>query len=390
MNRRRSPQRGPQIISSVFAALTLLSACKSGEAAATGAGGGPGEGEAAQPPTSARVDRLVEKTIIDFDEYLASLTSRRSINLYPQIAGYVRSIHFNPGDTVKAGALLVEIDPGQQRALLRSLDANLQTRKAALAYAVQNDESSRGLVTAGVLGELDFQQRHSQRATAEADVKAAEAQIEAQSALLRFYAITAPIDGIVGDFPVKVGDYVDPQTRLTSVDQNKSVEAYVYVPMTKANAIRKDTTIQLVDDSGTVVCEEKPSFISPQVSVDTQTVLVKATCPNKGTLRAAQVLKARVVWSRRPGVTIPISAVTRESGQYFAYVVERNPEGLVAKQRAIEVGPIQDNDFVVMKGLEAGTEIVATNIQKVHDGSHLAPPPIAAPGDKPVAADAGR
>ena len=326
----------------------------------------------------ARVDRLEAKTLTDFDEYLASLTSRRSITLYPQVSGYVRAIRVKPGDSVHAGAVLMDIDPGQQAATLRSLAANLQTKKANLAYAVQNDESSKELVTAGVLGQLDYQQRRSQRLSAEADVKAAEEQMQAQSDLLRFYTISAPSDGVVGDVPVKIGDYVSPQTRLTSVDQDKLIEAYVYVPITKANAIKPDTTLQLIDDQGKTICEQKPSFISPQVSVDTQTVLVKAICPNTDNLRAAQVLKARVVWGRHPGVTIPTDAVTRQSGQYFAFVVERGAQGAVAHQRQIDVGAIQGNDFVVLKGLEPGTEVVVSNIQKIHDGAPVMPLPASA------------
>jgi RND family efflux transporter MFP subunit len=345
-----------------------LAACHSSEAAPQGAGGGPG----AMP---ARIERLPEKTLTDFDEYLASLTSRRSITLYPQVSGYVRAIRAKPGEAVHSGAVLIEIDPGQQAATLRSLAANLRTKRANLAYTIQNDESSKELVAAGVLGQLDYQQRRSQRLSAEADVNAAEEQMQGQSELLRFYTIVAPSDGVVGDVPVKIGDYVNPQTRLTSVDQDKLIEAYVYVPITKANAIKPDTTLQLIDDQGKTVCEEKPSFISPQVSVDTQTVLVKTICPNAGDLRAAQVLKARIIWGRHPGVTIPTDAVTRQSGQYFAFVIERGHESgqATAHQRPIEVGLIQGNDFVVTKGLEAGDEVVVSNIQKIHDGAAIVP-----------------
>jgi RND family efflux transporter MFP subunit len=319
------------------------------------------------------VVHLETKIITDFDEYLASLTSRQSITLYPQVSGYIRSIHVQPGASVKAGARLITIDPGQQDGLLRSLQANVETRKASLAYAIQNDESSQNLLKAGMLGQLDAQQRHSQRVSAEADVRAAEAQLNAQSALLRFYSITAPINGVVGDIPVKVGDYVEPQTLLTSLDEAKMIEAYVYVPITKAGSVTRGTAIQLVDDGGRVLCESKASFISPQVNVDTQTVLVKTLCPNNGSFRAAQVLQARVIWSRHSGVTIPVAAVTRQSGQYFAWVVDHSGKSTVAKQRAIEVGAIEDNSFVVTKGLEAGTDVVVTNVQKIQDGAPIAP-----------------
>src|SRR5689334_16988283 len=102
--------------------------CRSTEAHGEGAG---------MPPTPVDVDKLAEKTIAEFDDYLASLTSRRSITLYPQVSGYVRRIPVKPGDKVAAGSLLVAIDPGQQAAALKSIQAGLETKRANLAYAAQ-------------------------------------------------------------------------------------------------------------------------------------------------------------------------------------------------------------------------------------------------------------
>jgi RND family efflux transporter MFP subunit len=364
----------------LLTAAVLVVGCRSGEGGAPHGGFGP---------LPVQVARLGERTVTDFDEYLASLTSRRSITLYPQVSGYVRAIPVKAGQKVQQGTVLMHVDPGQQAAALKSLEANLATKRANLAYAVQNDESSRDLVKAGVLGNLDYQQRHSQRLAAETDVKAAEAQVQAQADLLRFYDITAPTDGVVGDVPVKVGDYVSPTTRLTSVDQDRMIEAYVYVPIDKANAVKADTTIQLVDGNGSTICEEKPSFISPQVSVDTQTVLVKTICPNAGDLRAAQVLKARIVWARKPGLTIPTSAVTRQSGQYFAYVVEPGEKGPVAHQKPIETGAIVDNELVVTKGLAPGAQVVVTNVQKLRDGAPVQPTEVTPDAGPPAAAQQG-
>jgi len=342
-----------------------------GSAVAVGCRGVEAQPQAA-PPLPVSILRLTEKPISDEDEYLASLTSRRSITLYSQVNGYIRKIPSKPGDRVKQGALLIEIDPGQHAATLKSLAASLETRKVTRDFTIHHDDSSKNLAAAGLLSDLEYQQRRSQRAAAEADVKVAEAQVQAQADLLRYYRITAPSDGAVGDVPVKIGDYVTPQTRLTSVDQDNLVEAYVYVPINKAATITAETRVALLGEDGQPICEEKPSFVSPQVNVDTQTVLVKTICPNDGRLRTSQVLKARMIWSRRPGLTIPTVDVTRQAGQYFAFVVEAGADGaLVARQRPITVGAIQGNDFVVTGGLTPGIEIVGSSIQKIHDGSPI-------------------
>jgi RND family efflux transporter MFP subunit len=340
------------------------------------AGGGYG-------PMPVSVVKLKTEEVTDEDEYLASLTSRHSITLYAQVTGYIQAIGVKPGQEVKAGALLVQIDPAQQASTLRSLQAGLETRKANLSFAVQNDESSKGLVKSGLLSELDYDQRHSQRVSAEAELRTAEAQVEAQGDLLRYYRITAPTTGLVGDVPVKIGDYVTPQTRLTSVDQDNLIEAYVYIPVARVKSMTPETTVTLVGEDGKALCDEKPSFVSPQVNVDTQTVLVKAICRNEGALRAAQVLKARLVWQKHDGLTVPTSSVTRQAGQYFVYVLgigESAEAGNVARQVPIKVGAIRENSFIVTGGLSAGNEVITSGIQKLHDGapvSRLAdgPPP---------------
>jgi RND family efflux transporter MFP subunit len=365
-----SPARG--ILRWTRRPLRLAATTLFGGAMSVGCHGAEAQPEAA-PPLPVSVLKLTEKPINDEDDYLASLTSRRSITLYAQVSGYIRRIPHKPGDPVKQGARLIEIDPGQQASTLKSLAATLETRKATRDFAVRNDESSKNLVASGLLSDLEYQQRHSQRAAAEADVKVAEAQVQAQSDLLRYYNVAAPSDGTVGDVPVKIGDYVTPQTRLTSVDQDNLVEAYVYVPINKASNIKPETKVALVGEDGQSICEERPSFVSPQVNVDTQTVLVKTICPNDGRLRTAQVLKARMIWTRRAGLTVPTVDVTRQAGQYFVFVVEPSPEGtLVARQKPITVGAIQGNEFVVTGGLAPGAEIVGSSIQKIHDGSPIA------------------
>lgn len=327
-----------------------------------------------------RLLKLQSKPIPEQDEYLASLTSRQSLTLYSQVTGYIRAIYVKPGQAVKKGAPLVEIDPRQEVANLQTLKANLATKKAALAYAAINDDTSRGLAAQGVIGQLDYEQRRSQRAQAEADVSAAEAQVKAQIELLSFYHIVAPGDGVTGDVPVKVGDHVTPQTRLTSVDQNNLIEAYVYIPVTKLGSISPESTIALLGDDGSVVCEEKPTFVSSDVNVDTQTVLVKTACPNGGGLRTAQVIRARITWARKPGLLVPTIVVSRMAGQQFVFVARPGQNGLVAKQTPIEVGPIIGNDYVVTKGLEPGAEVVASSLQKMRDGAPIAAQPEAPPG----------
>jgi multidrug efflux pump subunit AcrA (membrane-fusion protein) len=90
-------------------------------------------------------------------------------------------------------------------------------------------------------------------------------------------------------------------------------------------------------------------------------------------MRVQQFIKARIVWQTAPGVTIPIVAVTRVSGQYFCFVAEKQGEGLVARQRPLRVGEVLGDDYVVVSGLKPGEQVVVSGVQKIGDGAPVQP-----------------
>jgi multidrug efflux pump subunit AcrA (membrane-fusion protein) len=131
--------------------------------------------------------------------------------------------------------------------------------------------------------------------------------------------------------------------------------------------------VRIVDSTGNVVAESHVTFVSPQVDDQTQTVLLKAGITSTGSLRPAQFIRARVVWGTRQTPTVPVLAVSRVSGQYFAFVAEPEKDGLVARQRPVKVGEIVGNDYVVLEGIEEGDRVVVSGTQFLRDGTAVNP-----------------
>jgi multidrug efflux pump subunit AcrA (membrane-fusion protein) len=95
-------------------------------------------------------------------------------------------------------------------------------------------------------------------------------------------------------------------------------------------------------------------------------------------------VRAQVIWSTEPGVTVPVTAVTRINGQFFAFVAEPGSAGaLVARQRAVTMGRLIGNDYVVQTGLKPGDKLITSGIQKIGDGSPVKGP-ASAPGGAPA------
>ena len=113
---------------------------------------------------------------------------------------------------------------------------------------------------------------------------------------------------------------------------------------------------------------------APRVDPATQTVLAKAALRESPPfVRIQQFVKIRVIWRSVPGLTIPLTAVTRVNGQYFGFVAEPAGTGFVARQRPLQIGEVLGNDYVVKGGLKPGERLIVSGIQKIADGAPVKP-----------------
>lgn len=307
-------------------------------------------------------------------DYLATLKSRNSAAIQPQVEGDVTRIFVRSGERVEAGAPILEIDPRKQQATVNNQEAAYKSKLATMEQDRIDLERKQKLFAAGVIAKSDLDASQSAYNAAKADADALEASIREQQVQLHYYNVKAPTNGIIGDIPVKVGDHVTSQTLLTTLDHGGELEAYVYVPSEKASQVHIGMPVDLLDESGKPLVRTKIFFVSPRVDTDSQTLLVKTQVPNKEMrFRNAQQVHARVIWSERQMPVIPITAVSRLSGKLFAFVAEGEGQKAVARQRVIEVGDLVGNDYSVLEGIKPGDKIIVSNVQMLADGMPVIP-----------------
>ena len=165
---------------------------------------------------------------------------------------------------------------------------------------------------------------------------------------------------------------------LTTVDENDVLEVYINVPVQQAPLLKVGLPVRFIDDRGQLLATNKINFVSPNVDTATQTVLAKAPLvEGRGQFRADQFVRARVVWSEAPGLTVPVTGVLRINGQYFVFVAEKGGPGTVAKQKPVDLGEIIGNDYVVRSGLAPGEQLIVSGLQKIGDGAPVQAGPAA-------------
>ncbi|MFS8821394.1 efflux RND transporter periplasmic adaptor subunit [Synechococcus sp. W60.2] len=400
----------------------LLAACRPG---GPPRGMESGEGQ----PTPVAIGAVEERLIQETSEFIASLGSQQVASIRPQVSGQVTQVFVRLGSQVSAGAPLFAIDSRQQQAAvagqaagIAAAQANLESSRAVLSQLradrlrleaaaefardqhqrnlrllaegaisqAQVDQSSRDLRQAEAALAAQQEQIRAQEAAivrAEREVERARAEAERQQVQLQFFQVTAPFAGIVGEVLVRQGDYVTPQTVLTTLTQTQALELNLNIPLQQAPRLRIGTPVQILDSRGEVIGTSQISFIAPEADASTQSVLAKALLENPAgqlrkaygpLVRPAQFVRTRILWEERPALLVPATAVARLGAQTFVYTAqtteppeEGKPPGAVAVQRPVRLGSLYGNSYEVLEGLKANEPIVLSGLQKIRDGAPI-------------------
>lgn len=385
--------------------------------------------------TPVKIFPVETATVSDSSEFIAGLDSRRSVTLQPRIEGQISQISVRAGEQVATGRPIIQVDPREQeatvssvtaaaaaarsevtsaRATLKSLQAERLSNVSDVQFNQKQYKRYSDLATQGAVGRSTadeytntIQTARAELATTEAEIRAqqatvaqaqravqeAEANIRERQAQLGYYQITAPFPGTVGNIPVKVGDFVDTDTQLTTITQNQPLEVEIAVPIERGPQLRQGMTVELLDGQGKSVGNSRVFFIAPNTATSTQSVLVKSLFDNsQNQLRADQYVRARVIWNQSPGVLIPTTAITRLGGETFVYVAQEQTQEeqaqqkrsqeeqsqpaetqLVARQKVVKLGAIQGNNYQVLEGLKPGERLIVSGILSLRDGAPITP-----------------
>lgn len=329
------------------------------------------------PPMQAMPVKTVEVVlapVAQSNEYVATIKSRRSATMQPQVNGRLIQIQVHSGDRVKAGQALMSIDAQPQLATVQAQRATEQQKKAVYDFNTIELERQRKLFDAGVTSRDALDQAQQAYSNSKADYESAVGLRKTQEEQLAYYTIRAPFDGIVGDIPVHVGDYVSSGTVLTTVDENADLEAYIYIPTERSSQARLGLEVELSDTSGRLLEKTKIDFLSPQVDPTLQGILVKAPVHvTPEMVRNAQLIKARIIWSTKPMAVVPVLAVTRQGAQSFVFVAQSKNGHFVASETPVTLGETVGNNYSVTSGLNPGDRVIISSTQFLVNGMPVLP-----------------
>jgi membrane fusion protein (multidrug efflux system) len=323
-------------------------------------------GPPADLPVTVDLAPVSIEAILETVPAVGTLEPDESVEIRPEVSGVVTGIHFEEGQRVEKGSLLIVLDARKQEARVREVEAALELAKA-------NFERAQKLLADRTVSQEEFDQTASRLA-------ADEAVVALERARLKDMTITAPFTGVIGRRQVSIGQFINVGTTLATIYAMDTLKIAFNVPERYLGRIKLGQEVQVtVTPFPDRIFTAKISFISPQVDANTRTLSALAELDNrKGELKPGLFANVRTVLDQRENaMTIPESAAFLIGDDLTVYV-EKDGK---AQIRTIKGGIRLDGRLEVLEGLSPSERVILGDSRKLGDGRTLnvrnAPP---APG----------
>lgn len=356
-----------------------------------GRGGRFGGAGAAMPVGVATVAKADVPVIY---QALGTVTPLRTVIVHSQINGQLTQVAFQEGQMVKAGDFLAQVDPRPYQAALEQAEGALARDQALLKEAQIDLARYQGLAAQNSIATQQVDTQQSLVHQYEGTVKADQAQVDMQNLNLTYAHITAPVSGRVGLRQVDVGNYV------TTADANGVVVITELEPISVVFSLPEDDMPSILArmrgnallptaaydrSQTTLLAQGKLSAVDNQVDVATGTVKLRALFDNKDhTLFPNQFVNVGLTADvQHDAQVMPVPAIQRGAQGTFVYVVK--PDDTVAVQ-TVTLGTQDGQRVVVLKGLNAGQQVVTDGADRLRDGAQVTLPSAPATTAAPAAA----
>ena len=318
--------------------------------------------------------------------YPATIKGMQDIEIRPKVSGYLVKLLVDEGATVRKGQPLFLIDSEQYRATVKAAKAQIRVCRANIATQKLTVDNKRMLFKQNIISSYDLKMAENTLASYEAQLAAAEAQLQSAQDNPRWCTVTSPADGVVGSIPYRVGSLVSGQSAEALTTVSNISKMYVYFSMTEKQllaltreaggvnaAIKKMPAVSLVLSDGTTYSQSGTiSTVSGVIDPSTGSVQMRATFDNaQHILRSGGTGSILIPTHASDAIMVPQSATFDVQDKKFVYVV--NADKTVATREITVLPQNNGQTYVVASGLRAGERIVVDGVNQLKNGQKINP-----------------
>ena len=344
------------------------------------------------PPPSVTVAKPVKRTVFDFDEYVGRFVAVNSVEVRARVSGYLDSVHFKDGQTVKQGDLLFTIDKRTFQNALDQARANLVQAKSNQAYTESDFTRGQQLVRDKTITDQTFEQRSQAYRNAQAGVSNNEAAVRQAELDMEFTELRAPINGRIGDRRVSPGNLVTGGTAgnttlLATIVSTDPIR--LEFTFDEASYLRYERLSKGDDDiasrgAGTKVAlklidendfdhEGHMDFVDNVIDRTTGTIRGRAVFANpKGVFTPGMFGRVRVPASPPyEALLVPNVAIGTEQARKFVLTV--NAENTVVSKYVTPGQVTADGLLVIKDGIGPDDRIIVNGLMRARPGQKVTP-----------------
>ena len=336
-------------------------------------------------------DKAVEENVAPRKDFIGHVEAIKSVDLRPQITGYVEKVLFKEGSYVQEGDILFIIEQQRYLANLSLAEADLAKAKANLVKVEKDYHRQISLNKQKYASEAAVDAARNNLASAQAAVKQAQANLDLAKINVGYTTIKAPISGYIGKALVTEGNYVtassqtlarivqtNPIRIVYSVNDKDFVDVRQHAGDGQSNAFMNSEII--LPNGEKISLKPQSRFADNEVNTDTATIAVYDEYDNSKRLLTPGNYVQVLLSTGNPidAVIIPQTAIAQDAqGNYVVVVGEDN----IAEQRRIVLGDVAGDKQIVKQGLKAGESVVVQGINKVQNGQQVKATPVLAEGN---------
>lgn len=326
-----------------------------------------GAGEDALPVSVAPVERQ------DLNSYLVLngiVEPERKVEIFSRLSAYVKQIVKEEGDYVKENAVLALLDDTEIKISFEQAKIQLEQARLSLEEAEQNFNRNQELIKRELISEQEFQTQEATYKQRKLDYQNRQESYKDLELQLNYTKIRALSEGFITERLIEVGDRVNANEQVYTIEDFNPLLIRVYVPTSDAIKLKEGMSAEVSTEvlEGAVF-EGSVKLINPRI--DTQTGTVKVTVEvTDESLRLTPGMFVEVqiaIGAKENVVTIPRKAILYKQNKTYVFVMNRNQ----VSQREIELG-LTEEDFVeVTSGLNEGEVIVTVGVEGLKDGQRV-------------------
>ena len=328
----------------------------------------------------------VKKTDIELPyKFSARMKGQNDVTITPQVSGQLVKISVTEGQQVRKGQTLFVIDSRNAQLELEAAQANLQAALAQENSAKLEFESNKNLFEKKIVSNYMLSNSENAYKQAQAAVSQARAAVNRAKVNLGFCTITAPVSGVIGEIPVRIGDQVSPMTELTMVSGNTTMYAEFSVTEAVVEAMVQEG-MKAADVDKYIASLPEATFIMKNgteyphkgrvvsltgvVNSETGSLTSKVSFPNPdGHLYSGIQGTIVMPFAEKGVIVVPQHAVVRLQDKSQVYKVKADSTATAVDVTTEDTG--NGKEFIVTSGLNEGDVIVATGANNVTEGMRV-------------------